>query len=123
MPYCRAIALLALVAVCHQIPVRAQAPAPILAPGSPGPRCTIKVAEMTDDLAVFEVFIPPADARRKAVVHKVIDDTGTIVATEKFGTANGHYKVAMIGSYYPGRSYTFVIDGRYEFKFTFNPTS
>jgi len=87
------------------------------------PTYTIKLAEMSDDLAVFEVFLPAADARRKGVVHKVLDDGGTVIATEKFGTANGHYKVAMIGSYFAGRSYRFQVDGKYELKFVFNPTS
>ncbi len=84
---------------------------------------TIRISEMANDLAVFEVFLPPAEANRKSLVHKVIDDSGVTVATEKFGTANGHYKVAMVGSFFAGRAYRLVIDGKYELKFVFDPSS
>ncbi len=94
------------------------------APPKPArPDCAIRISEMTDDLAVFEVFLPAAEAKRKGLVHKVIDDSGATVATEKFGTANGHYKIAMVGSYYAGRAYKFVIEGKYELRFIFVPSS
>jgi hypothetical protein len=79
----------------------------------------IRVAEMSEDLTVFEVFLPLREANRKGVVHEVYDDTGAVISTQKFGTANGHYNIAMIASYYNGREYKLVIDRTYQLKFTY----
>jgi len=77
----------------------------------------IRVAEMDTDFALFEIFLPEAEKGRKDVVHEVVDPSGSVLATQKFGTATGHYKIAMVARYTSGTPYTLVIDGKYRLTF------
>ena len=81
----------------------------------------IKVAEMDTDFTLFEVFLPDSEKGRKEVLHQLLDEAGSIVAAQKFGTAGGHYKIAMVASYSSGCEYTLVIDGKYRLNFEHKP--
>jgi hypothetical protein len=79
----------------------------------------IRVVEMGDDLTVFEVMLPVREANRKGVIHKLFDDQDTEIASQRFSTANGRYRIAMIATYHNGRAYRLVIDGTYQLKFRY----
>jgi hypothetical protein len=81
----------------------------------------IRIAEMETDLVTFEIFLPESQAGRKNVPHHVLDSNGSVIATQRFGTSDGHYKLAMPASYASGEEYRLRIDGAYELRFVYFP--
>ena len=81
----------------------------------------IRIAEMETDLVTFEIFLPESQAGRKNVPHQIFDSNGSAIATQRFGTADGHYKLAMPATYASGVEYRLRIDGTYELRFVYSP--